>query len=641
MGIIAVEDYEKESPRISGIKLLNQVKKNISREWGKTVNAKVVTDDSFRDYLRKGKLSEKDKSLVIEEAEKFLTISKTGLLAARRAFLVPGLENPPGPRFLGIKSAQEMVEAIEEIFGFAKKHGYYQKKGSLIEVFFYPFVDPPQLDYPLKKGIVLPRGGYAVPSDEQAKSVKILAVFGNNEGVQSLKGVDEYLVDMDELLIKQKIIVQKEYGLCTTVRDQNDKVKLPLEFQFAQVLNDGEILEVAAVVRECSRLKGKPQRVEFSSDGKELFFSEVAEYEIEKVDWQEKVIEGEILVVDGPEQISEIKRDSSDQIIYITKKVVENRDFDTLNTVAAIRENLSILYPGTTVTAHAMRVLIDAGHRAFVVGNRIFKNGERVRITVQRNKILVERILRENEGKIISLEEAGNYEVEVVGGKAKRLGELISLGFKVPWGVVIPSGLMGEEDFLNRGEFTGLVASLDGKKSFAVRSSADIEDSGRNAFAGQFLTETCVLKDKVELAVRKVWRSAEKGSLKLLLEELSISKVKMAVVIQEMIRPSFSGVVFGANIETKDRSQVVIEITAGYAEGVVDGIAKVRRIIFEKMTGKTMSDSGGVKISEEWGKAVFEMYSRIEEDFGVPQDVEWTIDRDGNLFVLQARDLMF
>lgn len=644
MTVLKPNEHKIENPRVDGIKLLNSVKQNLSRELANTVNARIITHDSFLYYFKNKKISERDIALVKKEANDLLAISETGLLAVRRAYFVPSLENPPGPRYLGIKTPGETIEAIQKIFDFAIEHDYHKEEGSLIESFFYPFIDPPQLEYPIKDDAIFPKGGYGIPNDKEAKTARVLAVFGNNEGVQSLSGVDEYVVDTRNLIITQKTVPQKEYALCTTTRAQDDKVKLPLSLQFSQVLSDYEILEAAMVVAECTKIKNKPQRVEFSSSGKSLFFNEVADYQIEGVDWGDITIEGRIFVVDGPDQISQIKRNDSSQIIYISKKVVEKRDYDTLNTIAAIEENLNILYPGTSATAHAMRVLVDAGHKAFVVGNREFKNKDSVKIIVKRSHVLIEMTDKQEEEKnILSLEEANLYSVEVVGGKAYKLGKLISLGYKVPKGFVLKSLVADKADFLTNKEFTQFISSLDSNKQYAVRSSANVEDSGKNAFAGQFHTEVRVSKEKIGDAIKKVWQSAKNKFLEHLLLDLNISDIKMAVIVQEMIQPHLSGVIFGANIETRDTKQIIIELTKGYAEGVVEGTAQVRKVVFDKVTKQVIGDTqpeDKVDLKDRELHAIFEMYMRLEENFDTPQDVEWTIDLDNNLFVLQTRDLI-
>lgn len=644
MAIVKPAEHKIANPRVDGIKLLSSIKQNLVRDVANTVNARIVTQDSFLYYLKNNKLSDEDIRLVEKEAADLLSVSETGLLAIRRAYFVPSLENPPGPRYLGIKTPKETAEAIREIFDFAIEHKYHEEKGSLIEAFFYPLIDPPQLKYPIKADAIFPKGGYGMPNDEKANSVRILAVFGNNEGVQSLLGIDEYIVDIQNLIITQKTIPQKEFALCTTTRAQDDKVKLPLKLQFAQALSDYEILEAAMVVAECTKLKNKPQRVEFSSSGSALFFNEVADYQIEEVDWKDMVIEGGILVVDGPDQIQQIDRNNPNQIIYISKRVVEKRDYDTLNTIAAIKENLNILYPGTSATAHAMRVLVDAGHKAFVVGHREFRNGDLVKISVKRSHVMIDTAGKQTEEKnIISLDESNLYSIDIVGGKAYKLGKLISLGYKVPKGFVIKSSVADKHDFLKNSEFSKFVSDLGDNKYYAVRSSADVEDSGQNAFAGQFHTKTRVSKEKISEAVEKVWQSAKRKSVKHLLKDLDITAVKMAVIVQEMIEPQFSGVIFGANIETRDTKQVIIELTKGYAEGVVEGTAQVRKVVFDKATKQIIDDTEpkikvGIKAKDL--QAIFEMYSRLEENFDTYQDVEWTISSDGDLFILQTRNLI-
>lgn len=643
MAVIYPQDYDKFNPRVGGIKLLSTVRANHQRGFCNIAETRVITQDTFDYYLKNKKFNDVDEDNIKKEANHLLSISETGLLAVRRAYFIPSLENPPGPRHLGLKTAEETLYAIKDVFNFAIEHKYHKEKGSLVEAFFYPFIDPPQIKLPLKKNSVFPRGGYVAPMDKMADSVRVLAVYGNNEGVQSLSGVDEYIVDTKRMIITNKIIPQKEYALCTTNKSQDDKVKLPLNLQFSQVLNDLEVLEAAEVARECTKIQKSPQRIEYSSDGKTLFFNEVANYEIEEDDYGDMEIEGSVSVIKGPDDISKIERGNSKQVIFISKLVVQNRDYDTLNTIAAIKENLNILYPGSTVTAHAMRVLVDGGHKAFVVGGREFKENDKVRITSKNSEVEIELVSGgAKKTNIVHLSEANLLNNSAVGGKALNLGKLISLGYKVPNGYVIKTDVFDNEKFFESTEFNNFINTLDPKKQYSVRSSATVEDGSNNSFAGQFTTVLRVQPKKIKLAIQRVWASTHAQSVKYLANNLNLTNIKMAVVIQEMVDPEFSGVIFGGNIETRDGTKIVMEVTKGYAEGVVDGVARVRKLVFNKTTKELIADKNKHKIifDSPYRDALLEMYLRLENNFGKSQDVEWSIGKDKDLYILQTRDLI-
>ena len=645
MAITAIEKYQGDSERIGGLRVLGVIQKRLSRTVGKTVDTCVVTHDSFHYFRDHSTLSPEDKVRIHTEVPRLVALAATGLIAVRRAFYVPSLENPPGPRHLGLKTPEQVISAIENVFTFAVTQGYDRETGSTIEAFFHPFIATVKFGAEIPESAILPRGGYAVPNDAQARSVRIIAVFGNNEGVQSLPGSDEYTVDIERLIITDKSVPQKEFAICTTHLSDAEKLKLPLRFQFEQVLSDLEILEAALVVRETSELMRHPQRVEFAFDGHEMYYNELFRYEIDDTQVEEIYREGEVLVINGPQDLRFVERGNSNQILFVGRKVVQKRDYGTLNAIASVKENLNILYPGTSATAHAMRVLVDAGHHAFVVGTKEFKNGSHVRISAKAGHATIEELSPAIDEKrnVVPLVEASLYSPELVGSKAYHLGKLMALGYRVPPGAVVTTRQADAERFLTSQEFTTFLGTLDSAKRYSVRSSANVEDGEVNAFVGQFHTEINVAMPDIPRAVQLVWRSAHRETVVSLLRDLGMQSAKMAVVIQEMIPPQFSGVIFGGNLEMKDKNQVVIEITRGLAAGVVDGTAEVTKVIFDKKTRRRLHVAGAQEktgITDEQCQALLAMYMSLEEEFDAPQDVEWTIDRNADLHLLQTRVLI-
>src|SRR6185503_14944313 len=116
-------------------------------------------------------------------------------------------------------------------------------------------------------------------------------------------------------------------------------------------------------------------------------------------------------------------------------------------------------------------------------------------------------------------------------------------------------------------------ARLGGDVPVAVRSSATAEDSEEASFAGQQETYLHVrgVDDIVE-RIRDCWCSffseralfyrSKKGSL----EDLG-----MAVVVQRMVEPDVSGVLFTVDPTKGRRDRMVVEAVFGLGEGVVSG----------------------------------------------------------------------
>lgn len=102
-------------------------------------------------------------------------------------------------------------------------------------------------------------------------------------------------------------------------------------------------------------------------------------------------------------------------------------------------------------------------------------------------------------------------------------------------------------------------------RSYAVRSSANIEDSGHRSFAGQFTSLLNIQGlDQLLQAVRVVWDTAEAEGIQTYLQRsmLPVDRLLMAVIIQEMIEPELSGVSFSLNPIT-GQEEIIVEAVHG------------------------------------------------------------------------------
>jgi pyruvate,water dikinase len=173
----------------------------------------------------------------------------------------------------------------------------------------------------------------------------------------------------------------------------------------------------------------------------------------------------------------------------------------------------------------------------------------------------------------------------------------------------------------------------------AVRSSACAEDSETASYAGQQETYLNVVgADDVCTRVVDCWASffseralfyrAQKGSL----EDL-----QMAVVVQQMLDPEKSGVVFTVDPVQRRRDRMVVEAIFGLGEAVVSGEVTPDHYVIDR-AGEVKRDrlvSGGVLDAGELVELAA-LGRSLEERFGCPQDVEFAI-ADGRVYLLQSR----
>ncbi|MDI6738434.1 MAG: PEP/pyruvate-binding domain-containing protein [Nanoarchaeota archaeon] len=173
---------------------------------------------------------------------------------------------------------------------------------------------------------------------------------------------------------------------------------------------------------------------------------------------------------------------------------------------------------------------------------------------------------------------------------------------------------------------------------YAVRSSANVEDSNNKSYAGQFVTLLDVLLEDVPLAIRDVYQSAASFNR---LATPARNDVRMGVIIQRMIAADCSGVLFSYNLIENDPESIMMEVTAGKCEKIVSGKVNPSLYIIDKHSGSIrLFEEGDQKVSLEAEKLrqVLENCKIIEKSFGSPQDIEFLF-HNGKFYCLQSRSI--
>jgi pyruvate,water dikinase len=301
-----------------------------------------------------------------------------------------------------------------------------------------------------------------------------------------------------------------------------------------------------------------------------------------------------------------------------------------------------------------MRVLNDFGHTAIVVGNRRFKNGDKVEVKINDLEISVDKISEKNIRKyMLNLHDAKLYGTEVVGGKAMNLSTLKSKGYNVPHGFVITTAFFEQvvkdgkvDKKLYKEQIAKIINGINHKKGlqYAVRSSANVEDSKEYSFAGQFDSYLFVPFSQLEEKILQVLESTFSKNVKTYASSVNkkgVAKgIKMAVIVQEMVDADKAGVVFGKDVQTGSEDLVVIDVVKGVAEGVVEGTAETQRIIYSKNKDTVRIVSGSTRYLDRFEiDTLVEMIYGVEQLMGEIQDIEWAIDKRGNFWVIQSRPL--
>ena len=203
----------------------------------------------------------------------------------------------------------------------------------------------------------------------------------------------------------------------------------------------------------------------------------------------------------------------------------------------------------------------------------------------------------------------------------------------------------------------------------AVRSSGEAEDLADASFAGQYDTYLWIAgADAVLRHVRACWASMF-GDAALSYraggdDAATTGGDGICVGIQQMVEARAAGVMFTLDPLNGDRSKIVMEACWGLGEGVVKGDVTPSRFTLDKVTLEIVQRdivpqaeeyrfdpvSGAVRLmplAPEQGQAaciddaealaLARLAKRIEGHRGAAQDIEWAIDADGEVRVLQVR----
>ncbi|MBK9179420.1 MAG: hypothetical protein IPM45_07535 [Acidimicrobiales bacterium] len=243
----------------------------------------------------------------------------------------------------------------------------------------------------------------------------------------------------------------------------------------------------------------------------------------------------------------------------------------------------------------------------------------------------------QGQGQVLRLGCEKASDAAAVGAKAANLARATSAGLPVLPGFVLCAGHAPGHD-LSEEVLDALRSAwlhLDGDSSaLVVRSSSTAEDIATSSMAGQFRSVTGVRGWPAFLvAVATVLASAERPG--------GATARPMGVLVQPHLDVVCGGVLFGLDPVRGDRRHIVIEAVAGQPEELVSGRAIASRFVTTRRGRLLSLDRGGdgPRLDRATLRALAALARRAERVFGSPQDVEWGIDGDGRLWMLQSRPI--
>ncbi|MBM6996285.1 phosphoenolpyruvate synthase [Paenibacillus sp. DXFW5] len=308
---------------------------------------------------------------------------------------------------------------------------------------------------------------------------------------------------------------------------------------------------------------------------------------------------------------------------------------------------------------------------------------------------------------VIGLRELDQAQLSHVGGKGMNLSKLSTIdGIHVPDGFIVTTaafqqavesnetyrGLLDQlmqlqtEDLKQLGEISRQIRQIlmevaippelaeavyrhlsrfDEAQAYAVRSSATAEDLPQASFAGQQDSYLNVIGyESVLEHLRKCWASlyTDRAVMYRLRNGFHHGHISISVIIQKMVFPQASGILFTADPVNSNRKVLTIDAGFGLGEALVSGLVsadgykvKEGKIIEKRIAAKTLAvygrKDGGTEtksidpdqqeaqvLTEEQILRLDRIGRRIEAFFGQPQDIEWCLSED-TFYIVQSRPI--
>ncbi|MGF9908421.1 phosphoenolpyruvate synthase [Brevibacillus porteri] len=308
---------------------------------------------------------------------------------------------------------------------------------------------------------------------------------------------------------------------------------------------------------------------------------------------------------------------------------------------------------------------------------------------------------------VLSFQEMEKTQLLLVGGKGLHLGELSKIqGIQVPEGFCVTT--VGYQKAIDQSEsyhalldrltrlnvqdreqigdisrkirqiimeaeipsdvvkaVTHYLSQFGEEHAYAVRSSATAEDLPHASFAGQQDTYLNIIgKEAIFQHISKCWASlfTDRAVIYRMQNGFDHSHVYLSVIVQKMVFPQASGILFTADPITSNRKLLSIDASYGLGEALVSGLVsadcyKVQEgeIVDKRIATKNLAiygrKEGGTEtkqidpdqqktqtLTEQQILRLAHIGRQIEAYFGCPQDIEWCLV-DDTFSIVQSRPI--
>jgi rifampicin phosphotransferase len=277
-------------------------------------------------------------------------------------------------------------------------------------------------------------------------------------------------------------------------------------------------------------------------------------------------------------------------------------------------------------------------------------------------------------------------QVAGAGGKAVNLARMMRLGISVPAGLVITDHVF--QLFQDQGDLRSFAAkecaAVDSRRpetfahaaqtirqrvlaspipanvweaiverlaellagvTLVVRSSALGEDGAQASFAGQLDSILHVDSESaLHNAILTCWASYWSPRSLFYQHTRGVALAGMGVVLQVEVAARAAGVLFTRHpeVNTSGGDDMVIEYCAGQAEALVSGRVNPGRYLVSRHHGEARLITKGdqdLTLADPRVRELVQIGLRLEHAFESPQDIEWCLDSEEHLEIVQSRPI--
>jgi pyruvate,water dikinase len=237
---------------------------------------------------------------------------------------------------------------------------------------------------------------------------------------------------------------------------------------------------------------------------------------------------------------------------------------------------------------------------------------------------------------VVSLDDEIAQDPSLTGGKSAALARGRIAGLSTLPGVVLTTAFCDAADAgAEVASHPAVKEAFDlaggDRRSLVARSSSVVEDMAESSMAGQFESIIGIEGfDAFVTAVAAVLDSRARAGA---------TEHPIAVLVQPLIEPRFGGVMFGCDPVSGRSDRRVVSAVEGGPEPLVSGEVDGSRFLLDAGSSKVLefSANDGPRLPQADLRRLVALSAQVAKVYGSPQDVEWAIATDKELWLLQSR----